>query len=287
MNYIILFSLFIFISACATSTKSVKINSGHYEESVDIYSSNNKKKTNTNVVFILLHGKGGKKRHHSGITTVASELSQAGYTVYVPDMPYAPYTETLNNTFKRIDSLVKTASAGNKKVIIGGHSMGAAVAYLYCAAYKCEKSVVGVIMAAPGHMLQMSIKIQEATAVNVQRARKLVKKGKGNITNTFTDYNQGNKSNINAKANVYLSYFDPIQFPNPATHFDSMKVPVLWIDGDNDRAAARMGYENLFNQIQKHSKFKENKYLEVSGGHIGMMDYVSKPILNWVKIFQK
>ena len=66
-----------------------------------------------------------------------------------------------------------------------------------------------------------------------------------------------------------------------------MKVPVLWIDGENDRAAARMGYENLFRQIKKYSKFKENKYLEVSGGHIGMMDYASKPILNWVKVFQK
>ena len=41
MKKIILLSLFIFTSACATSNKSVKVNSGNYEEYVDIYSSDN------------------------------------------------------------------------------------------------------------------------------------------------------------------------------------------------------------------------------------------------------
>jgi len=284
-HYFILFVVLISITSCATTSKTILLKTENYEQYVDIYSAIEQKMVKNNISFILLHGKGGKGREHSGITGLASELSDAGYTVYVPDMPYAPYTATLDIAFKHIDSLVQKVARDNKKVILVGHSMGAAVAFLYCAAYPCSPDIAGIVMAAPGHMLQLSTQIQENTALNVQRARKLTKQGKGNIKANFVDYNQGSKIDVHTTPDIYLSYFDPAQFPNPATHLDSLKVPVLWLDGKDDTAAARMGYENLFDRLNKYTRYTQNKYIEVSGRHISMTDNISEPILIWVKLF--
>ena len=286
MKHIILFFIIITTASCAATTRTISLKTENYKQYVDIYSSTDQKTVNNKIAFILLHGKSGTGREHTGTSGLAAELSDSGYTVYVPDMPYSPYTATLNVAFKHIDGLVKKAALENKKVILVGHSIGAAIAFLYCSAYQCSPDMAGIVMAAPGHMLQLSTKIQEATALNVQRARKLAKQGKGNIKTTFVDMNQGRKLNVDTSPDIYLSYFDPAQFPNPATHLDILKVPVLWIDGVDDAAAARMGYENLFDRIHKYTNYKQNKYIEVSGGHISMMDYIAEPILTWTKLFE-
>lgn len=284
MKYILLLSLIAFNTSCSSQITSTKFKVGNDEQVVDIYSSDDPKKVNKNIAFIILHGK-KNGRHHSGNVSVASELSSAGYTVYAPEMPYSDYSGTLNDSFKLIDNLVKKAATGNKKVILVGHSMGSAIVFLYCAAYTCAPEVSGVVMGAPGHMLQLSHFIQEGTALAVQRARKLVKQGKGKIKGDFPNVNQGEKYFITTTPDIYLSYFDPAIFPNPATHLDTIKVPVLWIDGINDSMAARMGYENIFNRLNKYTQYKQNKYLEVSGGHVDMMYSMSDPILTWVKQF--
>lgn len=286
MKYIILFTLMIVTVSCAVKTTTIKFKSKNFENYVDVYTPSDSKNINTSVAFIILHGK-RNGRQHSGNAYVASSLSNAGYSVYAPEMPYNNYQATLTSSFEHIDQLVKLAAQGNKKIILIGHSMGSAVAFLYCAAYSCAPDVIGIILQAPGHMLQLSQKIQEASALDVQRARKLLKQGTGNSMETFADFNQGQKYYIDTTPEIYLSYFDPGIFPNPATHLDTMKVPVLWIDGKLDKLPGNMGYENLFNRMNNYTKFPQNKYIEVDGGHVDMMNYTPEVILKWAKQFDK
>lgn len=274
----------VLISSCGVTSKSIKVSTPGYTASVDVYESSDPKKTKNEIAFILLHPKGGRGRGHSGVTGLASDLSQAGYTVYAPEMPWSPYTATLTEAFQFIDRIVNSAAKKHKKVFISGHSIGAAVAYLYCSAYKnTSKHVKGVILNAPGHLLQVSMRIQEATAVDVQRARKLVRQGKGDVKSNFRDFNQGSRFSISTTPRIYLSYFDPQQFPNPTENFDTFKVPVLWIDGKYDRAAARMGFENLYNSINKYSKYRKNLYYEVDADHVGVPNAAGGIITKWVQ----
>lgn len=281
-----LFLLIFLLTACGTTSKSIKLSTPSHSSSVDVYEPTDAKKAKPDIAFIVLHPKGGNGNSHSGVTSLGSSLSEAGYTVYAPDMPWAPYTATLTEAFQIIDKLVATAAKQHKKVFITGHSIGAAVAYLYCSAYEnTHKNVAGVVLTAPGHLLQVSNRIQEATARDVQRARKLVKQGRGDEKNSFSDYNQGSKTSISTTARIYLSWFDPREFPNPTTNLDTLKVPILWIDGDADKAAARMGFENLYIRINEYTRYPQNRYVEVSADHFGVPNVADETITTWVKSF--
>ena len=287
MKRIIVLGIVCFITSCGVTSKSIKISTPEYSSNIDVYSASDTKKQNKKLAFINLHPKGGNGRQHSGVVDTALALSDAGYTAYVPDMPYYGYSGTLTDAFKLIDKLAEQASKDGKQVIITGHSMGAAVAFLYASAYKPHKSVIGVVLMAPGHMLQLSSRIQDATALDVQRARKLVKNGKDKERGSFYDFNQGSKFLITTTPMVYLSYFDPREFPNPATHLDALKVPMLWIDGEHDLGAARHGFENLFDRANKYTKYPQNKYRVVSAGHKEVPAESSDIILQWVEQFKK
>jgi len=285
MKKLILFSFVFNLAACAVTSSSLNISIGDYQSSVDVYVSKNTTKENKSISIIVLYSK-VNGRVNPRIVDLAVTLSEVGYAVYVPEMPYSNYQETLTTSFKFIDRIVQVAAKNNNNIIIIGHSMGAAVTLLYCAAYKCPPEIAAVVMQAAGHMLQLSNRLQEATALDVQRARKLVKQGKSHELQTFTDFNQGNKISINTTAEIYRSYFDPAVFPNPATHLETMAVPVLWIDGDHDRAA-RMGYENLFDRMNQYTQFPENNYIVVDGDHVDMLDYTPEQILKWIIQFEE
>ena len=281
-----LFLLIFLLTACGPTTKSIKVASPSHSSSIDVYEPSDPKKAKPDIAFIVLHPKGGRGNSHSGVTSLGSALSEAGYTVYAPNMPWTPYTATLTEAFQFIDRLVASAAKKHKKVFITGHSIGAAVAYLYCSAYEnTPKNVAGVVLTAPGHFLQVSQRIQDATALTVQRARKLVKQGRGDVKDNFTDFNQGSKTSISTTARIYLSWFDPREFPNPTENFDTFKVPVLWIDGKYDKAAARMGFENMYNSINQQSKYSKNRYVEVDADHFGVPDRADEIIRKWVESF--
>ncbi len=270
--------LLLVICGLPSFAKSIKVTSTNYKAAVDVFQPK-AKRDNKSIVFITLHGKVGGRRH-SGNRTLARRLKKKGYWVYAPEMPWAGYTATLTDAFLHIDELVKIASKSGKKVVIVGHSMGATIAFLYAAAHKPAKEVAAIIMQAPGHVLHSSHFIQEATAIDVQTARKMKKQGLGKEKKRFHDLNQGKRFSVTVGAEIYLSYFDPAIFPSIHDVVKKINIPVMWIDGKNDMMSVRMNYESIFNNIKKH---KRNKYITVRGGHVSMMSATINPIIEWVE----
>ena len=95
-----------------------------------------------------------------------------------------------------------------------------------------------------------------------QKAKTMVKAGKGEERGVFGHVNQERRDTVRAKARVFLSYFDP---EGPAVwdaNIAKMKadVPLLWVVGNNDRfASGRSG------RVPRHPK---DDNILVPGGHL-------------------
>jgi pimeloyl-ACP methyl ester carboxylesterase len=232
------------------------------------------------LAVIALHGKRHGKQH-PGIVTLAGLLARAGYTVYVPDMPWRNYRADLETAFAFVDELVRAAGTGHHKVVLVGHSMGATVAMLYVARHLVPDKLAGLAVLAPGHLLQRSARIRRLTRRHVQRARKLLQQGNDAPTR-FTDINQGQAIPIRTTPAIYLSYFDPRRFPHPIRALRRLPVPLLWLDGREDGLAQRLDYYGIFEGAQY---FARNQYQEVTGGHVSMLDHTSRPMIHWLRQF--
>lgn len=66
-------------------------------------------------------------------------------------------------------------------------------------------------------------------------------------------------------------------FPNFLEFITQARVPVLWVDGDEDPLADRMNYTGIYSTIRHHDA---NHYTTVAGGHVRMWDNAAEPILS-------
>ncbi|MEK9671969.1 MAG: hypothetical protein VW268_05630 [Rhodospirillaceae bacterium] len=82
------------------------------------------------VGVILMHGKNGTNRPGSPVGKLGGD-----FKVDVPEMLWSrdrDFDKTLSDAFKEIDAAVaRLKDAGATKVVIGGHSLGAAAALAY------------------------------------------------------------------------------------------------------------------------------------------------------------
>ena len=282
MKTLVLFVCFSVLGGCAQNITKVDIRTERYSAPVDIYwppeDVQSKKAT-----ILALHGKRHGRRH-DGNVDMAQRLSKAGYTVYAPEMPWGEaYTAPLSDAFLFLDRLVELAAQKGHRVFITGHSQGAPVALAYASLYKTPDSVKGVVLLAPGHLIHESMLLMEATASSVQKARRLVAQGTKHEKHDFRDLNQGSSFGITTTPEIYLSYFDPKLFPSHIDGLQKLKVPILWIDGENDILSRNMNYAYLYKNYTKRHAL--NRYVVVPGGHVGMWFNTSDPIIDWLSGF--
>ena len=277
LNYFTMVLLTWSMVLAGVEAKSLQVNSSGFSAPVKVFEASG---TAKKVAVLVLHAKKGGTSGR--IRRLARKLAKAGYTAYVPEMPYAGYRASLQDSFVYLDAVVGMMTQRHAKVVIVGHSMGASVGFLYTTAYRPSRAVSAVVMLAPGHLLHRSHFIQESTARDVQTARRLVKQGRGRTRQRFHDVNQGNRFTIQTTAEIYLSYFDPAVHPNLVRKLDGMKLPVLWLDGKDDMLAARMGYENLYARLPKH---RFNAYREIDGGHVSMLSSAAEVVISWLRRF--
>ena len=138
-----------------------------------------------NVIVISLHGKEKGRLHYQNLV-FADRLAQDGYTVYTPQMPWFDYSADVETAFTFLDALVQKVATDEQKVVVAGHSQGAPYALFYANAHNAPPQVVRSVLLAPGHLVQLSRRIQEHTVDSVLFARKLVEKGNGNDKQVFT-----------------------------------------------------------------------------------------------------
>lgn len=211
---------------------------------------------------ILMHGKDGTALPRSPVGRLAEDL-QGRFQVETPDMPWQRDNQmsgTLKEAFATLDRLVaELRASGATKIVVGGHSMGAAAALAYASA---RTGLAGVLMMAPGHRPDVyAAKNTDA----LEEARALVSSGSPEKKVTVFDINTGKRGMRDVRADAALSWFDPdgpMVMQNSAPRLPA-GVPVLFIIGEEDRFHPR-GRELVFDRLPPNPK---SAYVVVEGGH--------------------
>lgn len=212
--------------------------------------------------IVIMHGKDGTASSNSIVGKLADRLS-SDYTVRTPEMPWSKdngLNQTLENTFKQIDAeIAALKAAGATKIVVGGHSMGAAAALAYAITHP---GLAGVLMMAPGHRPDLHAKKNYAA---LEKARELVAAGKPHDMVEVMDFNQGQKSSRDVEAEIAISWFGPegmAVMQNAAPKL-SPDIPVLFILGEEDPLLPD-GKSLIYDKLPANPK---SAYTVVPGGH--------------------
>jgi len=229
------------------------------------------------VGVVLLHGKGGLPS--GNIRELAAALQAKGYLVSAPTMPWAKdriydasYEDAMGDIDREVESL---RQKGAKLVVVGGHSLGANVALGYGAR---RSGLGGIIALAPAHSPESPI-FGKRVGSDLARARGLVAAGKGKEKQRFSDLNQGTLMEVNASAEVYLSWLDPdgpAVMPKSAAAFKA-PTPLLIVNGSGDRTAA--GKDYIFDKAPPHPK---SSFITVSTDHFSVPRAAIEEVAAWL-----
>jgi pimeloyl-ACP methyl ester carboxylesterase len=177
-----------------------------------------------------------------------------------------------------INAAVAEAAKTSNKIVIAGHSLGAAVVLQYLADSPVPR-VTGGIPIALGHVPQLSGKMSRITGPSVFKARELVASGKGDKKKSFADLNMGRKDSIRTTANIYLTFYDPNKYPDIEEEAKKIKLPVLWIAGRDDRLTMVFDTPYLFSLIPANPK---SQYREEQGDHKGVVGKQAPIVVEWL-----
>jgi dienelactone hydrolase len=230
--------------------------------------------------ILLMHGKGGTSNPNSPIGKLSYSLKREGFIVIAPIMPWSrsrKYDKTFDESMAEIDEYVeKLREKGATKIVVGGHSMGANAALGYGAR---REGLSGILAIAPGHVPEQ-MGFQNEIDNDWIRSKEMVEAGKGNQKDKFNDLNQGAKTRVKVKAEVYLSWFDPNGPACMPVNAANLKpeTPLLWIIGKKDYMF-KVGRDYAFNKAPSNPK---NAYIVVEGGHLVTPQKGKAEIINWI-----
>ncbi len=168
-----------------------------------------------------------------------------------------------DQSMAEIDAAVEGLRArGAERIVVGGHSMGAAAALGYAAR---RPGIAGVVAIAPGHFIDIT-GFQRRVGHDYRRARRLIESGTGDRVTEFRDLNQGRESTVEASPRIYASWYDP---EGPASMMKNAAAlrpgtALLWIFGERDRLNVRRGRGYAFERAPPHPA---SAYAVVGGGH--------------------
>lgn len=229
---------------------------------------------------VLLHGKWGKP---DGLTApLASALASEGFLVTSPEMPWSgarEYDKDMEQAMAEVDAAIaELRRRGARKIVVSGHSMGAAAALYYAGRTKVD----GLLIVALGHFPD-SPKVREVTGSSVERAREMVAAGKGDERASFEDYNTGNKrKNVSSPARSYLSYFDP-QGPMNSDRNAAKVLPgttVLWLSPAHEESGVRRNADMARGRLPGGIALKS---VDVSADHVKAPAAAVNDSIAWLK----
>ena len=139
------------------------------------------------VGIVLMHVKGGTAKPASPVGRLADALNSAGFVVLAPDMPWSRsriWDKSFDRAMAEIDTYVSELRLkGAKKIVVGGHSLGANAALGYGAR---RDGLAGILAIAPGHTPDIG-KFQSRMGHDYRRAAEMVANGKGDKADDFRD----------------------------------------------------------------------------------------------------
>lgn len=226
---------------------------------------------------VLMHGKDGTAKPQSPIGELIEFLG-TNFLVDAPDMPWSRsngLNKTLEESFKEIDLAVdRLKNAGASKIVVGGHSMGAAAAL----AYATQRSdLAGVLMIAAGHRPDLWARKNMSALEN---AKALSSSGSPKDRVDINDKDQGKLFTRSVAADIAVSWFDPdglVVMQNSAGMLKA-GTPVLFIIGEQDFLRPT-GESLIFNKFPAHPK---SAFVVVSGGHKQTPGIGKSEIADWL-----
>jgi pimeloyl-ACP methyl ester carboxylesterase len=230
---------------------------------------------------VYLHGKAAWPGALNG--GILSGLEDEGALVAKPEMPWSfhrRYAATYDEAMREIDTAVAGLKAkGATRIVVIGHSLGANAAIGYAARHP---ELAGVVALAPGHLPEQD-NMRSYVSDAVERAKKLIAAGQGNVPQSFPDMAQDIPLTTTATPVVYLSMFDPdgpAVIPKNAAVIGSAPkpVPLLWVVGKLD-PIDRRGPEYAFDAAAKNPK---SKYIEVFAGHLTTPLVAHGKVIDWI-----
>lgn len=241
------------------------------------------------IALIIMHGKNFPAEGVlNRLTRWAEQVAAQGFRVYVPVMPWsARWDGTHEDATAAIDALVDLATKDGKKVVIGGHSMGAMFTILYRAS-SLPPTVIGKFVSAPGHMLDMipsNSNFWSDLSPSIDRAKSLEAAGKGKEKVQFGGRNTAGSQNITESyempPEVYLSWHDPKRLPSHSNALKAASVPVLWTVGGNDPLVLNNASESTFNRMPANLK---SSFLLLGGkDHSTSFVASTEKLIPWLK----
>lgn len=231
------------------------------------------------VGVILMHGKWGTPKSRSPVGKLKSKLEDAGFEVVAPDMPWhrerylaKGYEESMAEIDKAVETL---KDRGATKIVVGGQSMGANAAMGYGAR---RSGLAGILVISAGH-IPGAPDYAAKFEFDIDMAKEMVAKGKGDETATFSDRNQGVDKDVKMTANAYLSWFDPDGPAVMRKNTAKLSAPLGWFVGEDDSMATR-GKAFAYDNAPDHPK---NAYAVLPGNHKNLPYKGAKPIIKWLK----
>jgi pimeloyl-ACP methyl ester carboxylesterase len=230
---------------------------------------------------VLLHGKRGFPGEKT-LFGLKERMGKEGIIVDMPEMPWskerfidADYSEAFNEIALSIGRL---KNSGAVRIVIAGHSMGANAALAY-GAYR--DGISGVIMLAPGHITD-SYKQKTYFADSLEAARGMVSEGKGEENGMFKDENQGRKYEINIKASVYISYFDPDGMGSMMKSASKLspEIPLLMIAGSRDMIEKSNYDKEIFSLAPTNQL---SHYIIVDADHMQTPNESADHVIDWLE----
>ena len=242
-----------------------------------------------------MHGKADTPLNPE-LSNLYTALANSGYDVVAPYMPWSGLDwgnpaggGAMCEAMNYIDSLAAEEGAKNMEVIVAGHSMGGAHALIYAATTPAA-GVKAIIALAPGHFPQLelpllalfSAAVADSLNSSIALAENMIAAGSGDDTASFyTLFPDLNNPllQISATARVYLSYHALDQYPDVNHVLPAIRLPVLWLAGQNDDLTSLYGMAALFSSITS----QDSVYQSVSGGPLDMLSSSATPMINWMQ----
>jgi pimeloyl-ACP methyl ester carboxylesterase len=233
---------------------------------------------------LMLHGKNPGSNMDPNFSPMKGVFEKQSWLAVYPDMPWSRFRYLdghLDQAMAEIAGHVKgLREKGATKIVVAGHSIGVPMAMAYAAR---GGDVDALVQLAPGHIPYAYYTQPNLKPVrdSVDAARELVKAGKGDSKERFTDINQGRQITVVTTAKDFLSYFDPTSDADMSVSAPRIpaRVPVMVAIGEKDPffKSAKTYY---FNRLPENPK---NKYLEVPGGHLDTPKEASDEVVGWIK----
>lgn len=236
----------------------------------------------SDIGVILMHG---KQAPPGSFADMAAQLRAKGAKAVAPHMPWArgqweSISVTVEAVHVQIDGMVAQLRAqGARRIVVGGHSIGANVALSYAAR---RGNVAGVVMIAPGHSPIFYQRSMPDVRAALERASGMVQAGQGGQRFSGPDNNQGRTFSISTTAEAYVSWMSPQGLASMQAQAPRLapRIPVLMLIGSRDPGFAT-AQSTIYQPAAKHAY---SKYVAIQGGdHLSVLGAAGNYVSEWLQ----